>query len=64
MQIADPTKSTINRCAHGCYSPWGKSGGTDNTLCSCCNPVEIPYGHRYIYARDDNGAFKKIEDLG
>jgi hypothetical protein len=59
MQISDPTKSNIPRCRHSVYAPHG----TPNTLCSCCHPVDIPRGHRFVYARDDNGTFKKIEDL-
>jgi len=63
MQIADSTKSTIKRCQHGVYNPNGTPNGTDNDVCSLCTPLTIPEGYRYVYARNESGAFRKIEDL-
>ena len=62
MQIADPTKSKINRCRHGVYSPHGVSGGADNDVCSLCTPLTVPADFKYVYARNEVGKFVKLEE--
>jgi hypothetical protein len=58
--MTDPTKSSIPRCLHGCYSPHGTPGGTDNDACSCCTPIVVPQDYKHVIVRNKDGKLENV----